>query len=254
MPFSIKGIKMSELSEKVKRLKIGMSEKDVFQYMSKPRQIKHHNGVKAVNTEQDKNDERAKSAVFFKPSGSVKNENKQVINTTRALWSDKEGLDVWVTFENGIVSSINTDYCEDWKNEVLDGFNVNENFLKAGEVIEVGMLTTDPQTGRQATNRQTIYLESVEVIGGSVFLGLRHFKNLYLNEDETEIVDMELYDTVQYHNINLYVFVQRFGQRKKIDIEIKKRNDELLKEEQALQTQQEVGHEPDGSNSGAELP
>ena len=116
--------------------------------------------------------------------------------------------------------------------------NVNKNFIECGRVHEVGQLVSHPQTGQQMIHNSRIYIESVEVVGGNTFLGIRAIKNLHMNEDNTEVVSYDLFDTVQYHNINLYIMVQKCGTNNKFEKELKEYRD--LKQRK----QEEAENEP----------
>jgi len=204
------------MKEQIKQVQIGMTEYDVLDIMPKPTRI--------TRSEKEK--------ITTIAGGSV------MESEARLYWSLPNGH-VHINLTNGHVVTINHDECDEWA-EVKDfpGYECNEGFIQPGHVHEIGQLITNQQGHQQIRYRQ-IYVESIEIIGGSVFLGLRDLKNMKLNEANTEVIEYELYDTIQYHNINLYVSVQKFGTRMKFNEEVKQHNDKLLAEQEELKRQKD---------------
>jgi hypothetical protein len=100
--------------------------------------------------------------------------------------------------------------------------NVNPDFLEVGKLHEA---TKFGQDERQGTRWQAMYIESVELIGGQVFLGLKTVLNW---TSETEYV---LADTVTYENIFMFSRIQKIGTARKLEEELRINNDRLIKEQ-----------------------
>jgi len=83
---------------------------------------------------------------------------------------------------------------------------VNENFIKPGHVHETTRFGANEQ---QTTVWRPIYIESIEVIGGQVFLGLRDvFTEKQGSVDEK---DYTVLDIVYYENMFMFSRIQRLG-------------------------------------------
>jgi len=122
---------------------------------------------------------------------------------------------------------------------LLNTYEVNENFLCPGHFHEMGMMGTHPQTGQQGISYTIVYVESVEIIGNCVFLGLRDFYDFKQNDDKTEIISYKLLDTVYYRNLNAFIDIQRFENKARYTLECQAINDMKVKEEQELKTKKE---------------
>jgi len=208
----------SELMTTVrKNIKIGMSESDVLRYIPEPKRVIRH-----IETTEE-----------VASKGNV-----QSVEVAKIYWSNKEGLDVTVILENDKVIRIDTDYCEDWKESEIKDYYVNDNFIKDGSLHEC--------TRFNSKQVQAIWIESVEIIGGQVFLGLRVVHN-WIDENNYEIGEV-----VHYENILAFSRIQKIGTAQRLEKEIKEHNDRLLKEEQELQGKTNATNGQTGTDSGTE--
>jgi hypothetical protein len=112
----------------------------------------------------------------------------------------------------------------------MSNLGVNPNFIEPGHLHECVRFSSDPA---QRNRFQAIWIESVEILAGQVFLGIR----LVLNwKDEN---DYELGEVVHYENLLAFNIIQKIGTAKRREDELKVRNDKLLKEQQELQEQEQ---------------
>ena len=114
-------------------------------------------------------------------------------------------------------------------------FDVNPNFINPGNFHEVGMLSTNPQTGQQGILKRIVYIESVEIVGGTAWLGLREYGEFKLSEDKTKVESADLYDTVTYHNIGMFCEIQTYENKVRFLQEDKRRKDTIAAIKKELQ-------------------
>ena len=108
---------------------------------------------------------------------------------------------------------------------------ISPDFIKPGALHECTRFSTTPQQG--GIPWQAIYIESIEVIGGQVFLGLR---TVYNWKDEN---DYEIGNTVYYESLLMFNRIQKIGTGNKVVEENKIRNDRNLAIQKALQEQEQ---------------
>ena len=120
---------------------------------------------------------------------------------------------------------------------------INKNLINPGKIHWVGQLGINPNTGQSGTFFSAIYIESIETVGGTVYLGVRDFEKFTLSQDKTEVVSCELYDTVQYVMLNTFSSIQTYENYVNYLKERKKFNDKKKQEELNLSKQQEANNE-----------
>jgi len=131
-----------------------------------------------------------------------------------------------MTFKDGVVAAIDSGIYDDFRSEELLSYEISPDFIKEGGLVEVAMFE-----GQAGTRYIAMYVDNIQILGGSVFLGMRRVHNW---KSETEF---EITDTVVYYNINCFKHIQRIGTIQKLDAEVKARNDLLLAQQQELEEQ-----------------
>ena len=111
----------------------------------------------------------------------------------------------------------------------LNSFEVNENFISPGH-LHVGLCYGPDGKPKE----KCIYVESIEVIGGAVFLGTRHVFNYKSDESDYTITD-----SVLYENLNVFISLQRVKAAKQRDNEIQEWYKKIAKEQEDLKKQGE---------------
>jgi len=103
--------------------------------------------------------------------------------------------------------------------------DVSESFIKIGEIHECILFGMDE---KNPLNWRAIVVESVEVVGGQVFLGYRDVPNWL---DSKDYVVM---NTVHYRNLLAFSIIQRVGTLQRMNQEYKEYNKMMVREEQEL--------------------
>jgi len=107
--------------------------------------------------------------------------------------------------------------------------NPNEDFLKPKHLHECTRYSS------KAVN--VIWIESVEIIGGQVFLGLKQVYN-WIDENNYEIGEV-----VWYENLLVFSRIQKIGVTQKLEEEIRARNEQNAAIMQELKEQKEKEQE-----------
>jgi hypothetical protein len=105
------------------------------------------------------------------------------------------------------------------------------DFVHPGNMHEYGEhhYEKNPQTGAQifvGIRWKPIFIESVEIIGSQVYLGVRDV----FNYDETGATPDEIGDVAYYENLILYPRLQIVGTARKREMDIKTKGDKKIAE------------------------
>lgn len=110
---------------------------------------------------------------------------------------------------------------------------MDTGFIEVGQLHEYTRMGMDESRG---TRWQVVFIESIQEIGGQVFLGLRDVFNVTLDDNHIP-THWELGNVTYYENLLLFSRIQKVGTAKRRDDDLRKRNDQLLREQEAAKEQ-----------------
>jgi len=96
-------------------------------------------------------------------------------------------------------------------------YQVNENFLKEKQLHEFPIIRRNTANNQEVMEWMPIWVESIEVIGGVVYLGLRDVFNFNSDQVTGEVKGFDLGQAVRYENLMLYPRIQKIGTAIKIN-------------------------------------
>jgi len=109
---------------------------------------------------------------------------------------------------------------QEWK-----PFDVDERFIKPGELHEYSRFGASEAEG---VSWRPIYIDSVQIVGGQVFLGIRDVLNWNTESDYI------LCDTVYFVSLFMFSRLQRIGTASRNNEEHKAYNEMMIRQEQEL--------------------